>query len=153
MIEISGRIARSTRDAVVFRKMALKPLVRVKLSEGLIKGPPIEVFDDNWFKEALEKWVSKKQQSRPFVNFLVARGLHPLVILVELGKDLQTIFRHLARFFRSHAHLEKMKRGTLCFNLIQDKERLEDTDKASLMRIMLENLRASSSPKHWDDSF
>jgi len=50
-----------------------------------------EVFNLDWLKEILDGWVNRRKLAHPLVNHLVPTGLHPLVILVELGKDLQEV--------------------------------------------------------------
>ena len=61
-----------------------------------------EVFNDNWLKEILDRCVNKKGPSHPLVEHLVARGLHPLVILVELGRDVQE-----AKLLKNFDHMVK----------------------------------------------
>lgn len=56
-----------------------------------------EVFNESWLKAALDGWANQRRQPHSLVDSLVAQGLHPLVILVELGKDLQVV-KHLKNF-------------------------------------------------------
>jgi len=56
-----------------------------------------DVFNESWLKDILQGWVDRRKHPHPLLDSLVARGLYHLVIIVELGKDLQ-IVRHLKNF-------------------------------------------------------
>jgi len=56
-----------------------------------------EVFNERWLKDTLDGWAGRRRQPHSLIDSLVARGLYPLVILVELGKDLQ-VAKHLKNF-------------------------------------------------------
>jgi len=55
------------------------------------------IFDENWLKHILDIWVEKDGLAHPLIQELVPQGLWPLVILVELGKDLEKL-RRLPKF-------------------------------------------------------
>jgi hypothetical protein len=55
------------------------------------------VSDESWLAFTLEAWVGKGGCGHPLINVLAPQSLWPLVILVELGEDLEEI-RHLSRF-------------------------------------------------------
>jgi hypothetical protein len=55
------------------------------------------VFDEDWLKHTLNIWVEKDGRGHSILQELVPRGLWPLVILVELGKDLEELQR-LSKF-------------------------------------------------------
>lgn len=55
------------------------------------------VFDDNWLKDTLDIWVKRGGRAHPIIQELVPQGLWPLVILAELGKDLEEL-RCLSKF-------------------------------------------------------
>jgi hypothetical protein len=55
------------------------------------------VFDDRWLKHTLNVWVEKDGRSHYLIQELAIRGLWPLVILVEFGKDLEEL-RWLNKF-------------------------------------------------------
>jgi len=68
-------------------------------------GSLFEVFDVDWLEEVLNGWVNGRKLPHPLVEHLVPTGLHPLVILVELGKDLQAVkdlknFDHIVKELR-----------------------------------------------------
>lgn len=49
------------------------------------------VFDENWLKHTLDTWVKEDGRGHLIIQELVPKGLWPLVILVELGKDLEEL--------------------------------------------------------------
>jgi hypothetical protein len=68
-------------------------------------GSLFEVFDVDWLKEVLDGWMNGRKLPHPLVKHLVPKGLYPLVILVELGKDLQEVkvlknFDHIVKELR-----------------------------------------------------
>ena len=60
-------------------------------------GNAFAVFDEYWLKQTLNSWVERDGRSHPIIRFLVPEGLWPLVILVELGKDLEEL-KSLSKF-------------------------------------------------------
>jgi len=64
-----------------------------------------DVFDADWLKEALDGWADGRRLPHPLVEHLVPTGLYPLVILVELGRDLRAVkdlknFDHIVKELR-----------------------------------------------------
>jgi len=60
-------------------------------------GNVFAVFDEDWLKHTLDIWVEKDGRGHLIIQELVPQGLWPLVILVELGKDLEEL-RCLSKF-------------------------------------------------------
>jgi hypothetical protein len=60
-------------------------------------GNVFTVFDEDWLKHTLNVWVEKDGRGHYLIQELAIRGLWPLVILVEFGKDLEEL-RRLNKF-------------------------------------------------------
>jgi len=60
-------------------------------------GNVFTVFDEDWLKHVLNVWVEKDGQAHYLIKELTIRGLWPLAILVEFGKDLEEL-RRLKKF-------------------------------------------------------